>query len=314
MSVNIQIRRDTAAAWTSNNPILLIGELGYETDTLKHKMGDGVNPWTALAYTSTGGGTGTVTSVGLTAPALMTASGSPVTTSGSLALAWNGSVDSVVRANGDTIPMTIGSNGDLVYTHPTGQKLFNGNYLYSWTYQGGGIYSNFTLDGSIQGTTETTIIDQTSAGRNGLYPILSANYLLSGFGPLWVRIRGGYGLVGATPTLTVRVYLGATVVLTKVIDYSTVGITSGDNTGYEILFWLEPINEVSPGTSLRLRGHQKATVSKGNANGSASFVCNEDETYSNINGTVAQNIKITAQWSAVGTTTWAFFDGIEVYR
>ena len=46
---------------------------------------------------------GTVSSVGLTAPALMTASGSPVTSSGTLALAWNGSSANMVRADGSTV-------------------------------------------------------------------------------------------------------------------------------------------------------------------------------------------------------------------
>ena len=42
-------------------------------------------------YTSGGGGSGTVTSVGLTAPSIFTVSGSPVTTSGTLALTYSGS-------------------------------------------------------------------------------------------------------------------------------------------------------------------------------------------------------------------------------
>lgn len=45
-----QFRRDTAANWTSANPTLLSGELAIETDTGKHKMGDGTTPWISLAY------------------------------------------------------------------------------------------------------------------------------------------------------------------------------------------------------------------------------------------------------------------------
>lgn len=41
MALRIQLRRDTAANWVSNNPILLSGELGIETDTLKFKIGNG---------------------------------------------------------------------------------------------------------------------------------------------------------------------------------------------------------------------------------------------------------------------------------
>jgi len=50
MAVQIQMRRDTAANWTSGNPTLAAGELGLETDTKKIKMGDGSTAWTSLAY------------------------------------------------------------------------------------------------------------------------------------------------------------------------------------------------------------------------------------------------------------------------
>lgn len=46
----IQLRRGTAAQWTSANPVLEGGEFGVETDTLKIKVGDGVNVWTGLPY------------------------------------------------------------------------------------------------------------------------------------------------------------------------------------------------------------------------------------------------------------------------
>ena len=43
-------RRDTAANWTTNNPILEAGQVGFETDTLFWKFGDGITAWTALLY------------------------------------------------------------------------------------------------------------------------------------------------------------------------------------------------------------------------------------------------------------------------
>jgi hypothetical protein len=45
-----QQRRDTAANWTGQNPTLLNGEIGYETDTGKFKIGDGSTAWTSLSY------------------------------------------------------------------------------------------------------------------------------------------------------------------------------------------------------------------------------------------------------------------------
>ena len=50
MADMIQIRRDTAANWTSANPILAQGELGAETDTSKIKIGDGTTVWASLSY------------------------------------------------------------------------------------------------------------------------------------------------------------------------------------------------------------------------------------------------------------------------
>jgi hypothetical protein len=46
----IQWRRDSAADWVGLNPILLDGEVGYESDTGRLKIGNGVSTWTALPY------------------------------------------------------------------------------------------------------------------------------------------------------------------------------------------------------------------------------------------------------------------------
>lgn len=50
MPNKIQLRRGTAAQWTSANPILLDGELGYESDTGKFKVGNGTASWSNLNY------------------------------------------------------------------------------------------------------------------------------------------------------------------------------------------------------------------------------------------------------------------------
>jgi len=53
MATQIQLRRGTAAAWISANPTLAPGEMGIETDTKKHKLGDGVTAWNSLSYAAT---------------------------------------------------------------------------------------------------------------------------------------------------------------------------------------------------------------------------------------------------------------------
>jgi len=54
MATKIQLRRDTAADWTSNNPTLAAGEFGWESDTNRFKIGDGATAWTSLDYASDG--------------------------------------------------------------------------------------------------------------------------------------------------------------------------------------------------------------------------------------------------------------------
>ena len=49
-TVRIQVRRGTAAQWTSVNPILAAGEMGVESDSNLFKFGNGSSTWTALSY------------------------------------------------------------------------------------------------------------------------------------------------------------------------------------------------------------------------------------------------------------------------
>lgn len=54
MATRMQQRRGTAAQWVSSNdgdgPILNAGEIGWESDTNKFKIGDGVSYWADLTY------------------------------------------------------------------------------------------------------------------------------------------------------------------------------------------------------------------------------------------------------------------------
>jgi hypothetical protein len=61
MSYKIQFRRDNTVNWVTKNPILAPGEMGVDVDLLQFKIGDGVTPWTGLAYYSAAGGITNVT-------------------------------------------------------------------------------------------------------------------------------------------------------------------------------------------------------------------------------------------------------------
>lgn len=50
MADTIRWRRGTAAQWRAAATVLAAGEPGYETDTGRHKIGDGTTPWGELPY------------------------------------------------------------------------------------------------------------------------------------------------------------------------------------------------------------------------------------------------------------------------
>ena len=49
----VQNGSDTAENWSTNNPVLLAGEIGIENDTKLYKFGDGVTAWNDLDYAGT---------------------------------------------------------------------------------------------------------------------------------------------------------------------------------------------------------------------------------------------------------------------
>jgi hypothetical protein len=54
MSYRIILRKDVSTRWQRNNPILMLGEPGYETDTRRIKIGDGISRWNILPYLNMG--------------------------------------------------------------------------------------------------------------------------------------------------------------------------------------------------------------------------------------------------------------------
>ena len=126
----ILIRRGTAATWTSSNPVLGLGEIGYETDTKKAKMGDGSTTWNSLGYWIPTLPTGTVVGTSdvqtLTGKTLNFASGNNNTIQNvpTSALSLSGaatfhtgpeytttSTSYVYLGSGDSLSATIGSSG-----------------------------------------------------------------------------------------------------------------------------------------------------------------------------------------------------------
>jgi hypothetical protein len=55
MTTRIKLRRDTAANWASANPVLALGEPGYDTTNNELRVGDGVTAWAGLESISGSG-------------------------------------------------------------------------------------------------------------------------------------------------------------------------------------------------------------------------------------------------------------------
>lgn len=48
--VTIQLKRGLSSSWVKQNPILAVGEPGFEKDTGRLKIGDGYSHWLELPY------------------------------------------------------------------------------------------------------------------------------------------------------------------------------------------------------------------------------------------------------------------------
>lgn len=55
INITYQLKRGTSERWVEVNPILKQGEPGFEIDTGKLKIGDGMHTWIELAYTGESG-------------------------------------------------------------------------------------------------------------------------------------------------------------------------------------------------------------------------------------------------------------------
>jgi hypothetical protein len=126
MATRIQVRRDTAANWrTSGSTTLAAGEIGFETDTLLFKIGDGSQTWTNLEY------------AGGTEPIQYNPSGTSVTDLDAAALRNNGNSKYLILGAGSVSNgpsgLTTVTDGQLMVTVAkfdyTGTSAANERYL-----------------------------------------------------------------------------------------------------------------------------------------------------------------------------------------
>ena len=99
-------RYDTAANWTAQNPTLLAGEIGIESDTKKWKVGTGATAWTSLVYAI--GGTYPIVNADIAAGAAIAYSKLATLISGNIVL---GSAANVATSTAVTGDVTISNTG-----------------------------------------------------------------------------------------------------------------------------------------------------------------------------------------------------------
>jgi hypothetical protein len=299
VQTQIQTRRGTAATWTSTNPTLAAGEIGFESDTGKFKIGTGSTAWNSLAY-----------SAGATAVTyLYNATSGQTTFSGT-------------DANGLTLAYTVGAeqvflNGVLQvrgtdYTATNGTSVVLASGAVTSDVLNIIAYSALTItDTYTQAQADAKFVQQTNnffAGKNKI---------INGDMNIWQRgtsITAGTGTVyNADRFYSGRDGSGATVTVSR--QQFTAG--TAPVTGYESLYFLR-FNQSVAGSGgsysvvgQRIEGattlaNQTATVSFwAKADTSRTITLNFNRSYGT--GGSADNFNIITAPSFNLTTSWQRF-------
>ena len=207
MTSRMQQRRDTAANWTTNNPTLAAGEIGFESDTNQFKIGDGTTAWTSISYagggglsfasTATAAGTTTLTASSKTTQNFTGTSTQtvvlPVVSTLSLGFAFqilNNSTQSItVQSSGaNTIAiLQTGFSGIFIVTSTSGTTAASWDFQYSGFDYVSGTGSLVLSSGATvtNATLAGTLTANSSAGTSG--QVLTS----TGSGTQWSTPAGG---------------------------------------------------------------------------------------------------------------------------
>lgn len=202
MPTRIKVRRDTALNWTNNNPTLALGEIAYETDTLKLKFGNGSTAWNNLTYATSG-------SNGNTPYTLTTATSN---TLGGIKIGSGLSIDGngVVTASGGgsglsariTASVTISSIGPLSASSATivGFKSYSLLSIETSTASWVTIYSSTA---SIRNDWPRSILTDPSAGSGVLAEVITTQTVKTLFTP---AVIGFSSETTPTTDIPVKIY------------------------------------------------------------------------------------------------------------
>ena len=192
----IQHRRGTASSWTSTNPTLAAGEIGFESDTGKFKIGTGSTAWNSLAY----------------------ATASPLTTKGDLYTYGTADTRLAVGNNGETLVADSSASTGLRWQGDwnTGKnKIINGDfYINQRNFTSTTSTGIFTFDRwltSVGGGT-STISAQTFTpgtapvagyeGKNYIRVVSSGQSGANDYTAIQTKIEDSRTLAGQTATIS----------------------------------------------------------------------------------------------------------------
>jgi len=191
MSVQIQMRRGTAAQWTTANTLLAEGEIGLELDTQKFKMGTGLLAWDSLPYYDAGSSSESVTSVSATSPLASTGGTTPTLSIPASSSTINGYLSSIdwntfngkqaalgftpynatnpagyISSYTETDPIFVASPSYAITT----TKISNWDTAYSWgNHASVGYLDGVDIGTSVQAYNANTVVDASYVHTDNNY-------------------------------------------------------------------------------------------------------------------------------------------------
>lgn len=157
----IKLRRSSSSEWNSSNPVLDIGEAGYETDSKRLKIGDGLTAWSGLDYVR-------IHPSSITFPSVNLRIGDGYDQRIGINLSDNQLLN--IRASGDTILVYDDSSKTLIFNTQAGSSTITSSNIVSalgYVPQISGNYSSTNHNHSIgQISGLQTILDSKQTSGN----------------------------------------------------------------------------------------------------------------------------------------------------